>query len=1036
MFFVVVKYDNSIIKCSKFENTKTNSMKAKISLLLFFCFGIVSYAQQNDVSGTITEQETGIPIPGVSIVIKNTLKGVVSDFDGNYSIKDIPNNAILQFSYLGYQTQEIQTSGQEQINIQLLEDVSKLDEVVVIGYGGQKKKDITGAVSIVSSETIEELRPIDAAQALQGTSAGVSVTAPSGSPGGQFNITIRGINSNGDNGPLVIIDGYKGDLNSINPSDIESFSILKDAQAAIYGIEGANGVVLVTTKSGKKNTAIKISYSGYTGIQQTTRELPYLNATEYGLILNESYAANGDTLPFPNVSGLGVGNDWQEQLFDTAPISSHNISANGGGEKSTYYFGGSILEQDGIIASNKSNFQRANVKIKLGFDISEKLKFTTSANYFNNNRKTIGENALGTPLFNALNYAPTYDLNQEDITGFLGNEVINPISQIANIYNEYSGSSIEGTFQLDYRPIDGLKITSRIGLKSYNDKKKEFFPIVNFGSGKVFNRDRSSVKHIENTNNSYTWDTFLTYNKLLADKHNTTVTIGTSAQRAWGDNLEATGFDVPNNAWEFADISLANGISEAKTNSSFIYDTRLSSYFARLQYDYKGKYLLSAMIRRDGASDFAPDNRIDYFSSATAGWKISDESFLEDSEIISFLKLRASYGTLGNNVGDDLYRALLSGEATYVLNGGLVSGTANGRIPNPDATWETAEKLDIGLDLNLFNNKIEITTDYFVEDRNDLLITDFPVSGILGASAPGAGLPTVNAGTTRTKGIEFFINYKDEIAKNLSLDLSYNVTKVDGEVTAVSNDIISEGGSFSVGQPAITRMEVGQPIGYFYGLKTNGIFQNQAEVDAHPSQSGLGSEAAPGDIRYVDVNNDGLITIADRTYLGKAQANYIMGLNLRFNYKNVDFGSYMYAELGKEMVRNYERDQPNVNRLNLYLNRWTGEGTSNSVPRTTVGATTNRLFSDFFVEDASFLRIQNIQLGYSLPPKVLEKLKISQLRLYASVNNAFTFTKYNGYDPAAQGVNEDQKLDVFSSGIDYGFYPVSRQFILGINLSI
>ncbi|AIM62032.1 membrane protein [Cellulophaga lytica] len=1011
-------------------------MKTKLSLLFTVCFCLVSLAQQNNISGTITEQGTGFPIPGVSIIIKNTIKGVVSDFDGNYTINNVPENAILQFSYLGYVTQEIKITNQQTLNVILTEDVSKLDEVVVIGYGDQKKKDITGAVSIVSSETIEELRPVDAAQALQGTSAGVSVTAPSGSPGGQFNITIRGVNSNGDNGPLVIIDGYKGDLNSINPSDIESFSILKDAQAAIYGIEGANGVVLVTTKSGRKNSALKISYNGYTGIQQTTRQLPYLNATEYALLLNESYAANGQDLPYTDVSNLGTGTDWQDELFESAPITNHNVSLTGGGEKSTYYFGGSILEQDGIIASDKSNFTRANVKVKLGFDVTDKLKFTTSANYFNNVRKTIGENALGSPLFNALNYAPAYTLDQEDASGFLGNEVINPLSQIANTYNKYNGNSIEGTFQLDYEPLDGLKITSRIGLKSYNDTQKSFAPIVNYGSGKVFNTDRSSVTQTKNTNNSYTWDTFITYNRTFAENHNATITLGTSAQRAWGDNLQGTGFDVPNNSWEFADISLANGLSEAKSTSSYIYDSRLSSFFTRLQYDYKGKYLLSAMVRRDGTSDFSPSNRIDYFSSATAGWIVSDEAFLEDSDVINFLKLRASYGSLGNNVGVDLYRALLSGEATYVLNNGLVTGTANGRIPNPEATWETADKLDIGLDLNLFNNKLQFTADYFVEDRNDLLIANFPVSGILGASAPGAGLPTVNAGTTRTKGVEFFVNYKESFSDNLSVDLSYNVTKVDGEVTSVNNNIVSEGGSFSVGQPAITRMEVGQPIGYFYGLKTDGVFQNQAEVNAAPSQEGLGSAAAPGDLKYVDTNNDGEITIADRTYLGKAQADYIMGLNLRVNYKNLDFGTYMYAELGKEMVRNYERDQPNINRSSLYLNRWTGEGTSNTVPRATIGATTNRLFSDFFVEDASFLRIQNIQLGYTLPDEFLQKIGVSKLRIYGSVNNAFTFTKYNGYDPAAQGVNQNGNLDVFSSGIDYGFYPVSRQFILGINLSI
>ena len=674
----------------------------KILALFFITY---SGAQNIDVSGNV-QDETGFPIPGANIIVKNTSKGTTTDFDGNFVLTGVEIGSTISISYIGYVTQDVVITNSNKLTIQLKEDLAQLDEVVVVGYGTQKKKDVTGAVSIISAKTLEELRPIDAAQALQGTSAGVSVTAPSGSPGGGFNILIRGVSSNGDNGPLVIIDGYKGDLNSINPSDIETFSILKDAQAAIYGIEGANGVVLVTTKSGKKNSKAKISYNGYTGFQETTRQLPYLNATEYALILNESYAANGQPLPYPNVSGLGTGVDWQNELFDTAPITNHSLSVTGGGETSTYYFGGSILEQDGIVASDKSNFQRANAKVKVSFELSDKLKFTTSANYFNQNRRSIGENALGTPLFNALNYAPTYSIDQQDVSGFLGNEVVNPISQIANTFNEYNGNSIEGTFQLEYKAFEGFKVTSRIGLKSYNDTGKSFSPIVNYGSGKVFNTDRSSVNQYKNNNNSYTWDTFATYSRVFAENHNTSFTLGTSAQRSWGDNLSATGFDVPNNSWEFADISLANGLSEAKTTGSFIYDSRLSSFFGRIQYDYKSKYLLSAMIRRDGSSDFSPENRIDYFSSATAGWKLSEENFLKDSKTINLLKLRASYGTLGNNTGRDLYRALLSGEATYVFDGGLVTGTANGRLPNADATWETAEKLDIGLDINLFNNKI------------------------------------------------------------------------------------------------------------------------------------------------------------------------------------------------------------------------------------------------------------------------------------------------------------------------------------------
>ena len=1004
-------------------------MKSKFLFLSLLLISTLAFSQSVTISGTVTDV-SNVPLPGVNVIIKGTTTGASTDFDGNYSLNDVPMNSVLVFSYIGFQTQEIIVTSNVAINVILEEDAESLDEIVVIGYGTQKKKDVTGAVSLVSSETLEDLKPVDAALALQGTTSGVTVNSASGSPGGSFNILIRGISSNGNNAPLFIVDGYEGSLNSINPDDIESMTVLKDAQASIYGIKGANGVVLVTTKTGKKNTAPKFSYNVYTGIQETTRKLSYLNATEYALLLNESYAANGQALPYPNVTGLGVGTDFQDEVFNTAPMINHNLSLTGGGEKTSYYIGASRLEQDGIVAKDKSNYLRNNIKIRLGVDISEKLKFTTNANYFSNDRKGISENGLGSVLFNALNYSPLFETGEEDLTGLLGSEVINPLSQIRDTYNSYTGSSIEGNFQLEYKAFDGFKITSRIGYKTYSDKGKTFSPIVNYGTGKVFNNPRSRVDQSRNNFNSYTWETFANYDKTFADKHHVTVTVGTSAQRNWGDGLFATGFDVPNNSWEFADISLTTGTSDAISNGSYKYDNRLTSYFGRLQYDFLGKYLISAIIRRDAASDFSPENRVDYFKSATAGWILSDESFLENSTTIDLLKIRGSYGTLGNNAGGDLYRALLTGEATYVLDGALVNGVATGRLPNVNAKWEEAEKLDIGLDLMLFNKKLDITADYFVEDRNDLLIGGLPVSGILGTSAPGSGNPTVNAGTTRSKGFEFKIGYNEDVSDNFSYGASFNYTNVEGEVLSINGDVIPEGGAFGVGQQAPSRMEVGQPIGYFYGLQTDGIFQNQAEVNAHPSQSALGAEASPGDIRYVDTNNDGVINFDDRTNIGNPQAEHYLGLNLNFKYKNLDFTTYMYAELGKEMVRNYERDQPNVNRSTLYLDRWTGEGTSNTVPRATTAATTNKLFSDFFVEDASFLRIQNIQLGYSLSDEVIEKLGISKFRVYLSVNNAFTFTEYSGYDPAATSGA------AIGGGIDYGFYPISRQFILGLNLSL
>ncbi len=999
-------------------------------LLLLTLLTSITYAQETSVSGTVKDN-TDMPLLGVNVIVKNTAKGTSTDFDGNFTLNNVSVNSILEFSYVGYQTQEVTiTQNNQVLNIILVESAESLDEVVVIGYGSQKKKEVTGAVSLVSSKTIEELRPLEASQALQGTTSGVTVNSASGSPGTNYNIVIRGISSNGNNQPLFIIDGYQGDLNTINPNDIESITVLKDAQAAIYGIKGANGVVLVTTKAGRKNSKPKINYDVYTGIQQTTKKLSYLNATEYALLLNESYAANGQEILYTDVSNLGNGTDWQDELFRNAFMVNHNLSLTGGGEKYTYYLGASDLTQDGIIAPDKSNFKRNTAKIKLGIDLGNHFKVKTSANYTALRRRTIAENGLGSVLFNALNYAPTFATNQQDETGFLGNEVINPLAQIQNTFNNYVGNGLEGNFELEYNSKSGFTATSRIGYKSYNDKGKNFSPIVNYGPGKVFNVDRNSVTQYRNNYNSYTWDTFLTYKKTFGDKHNTSFTLGNTVQKDWGDGLSATGYDIPNNSWEYADISLATGIVESKPTSSFAYNNgRLISYFGRVQYDYNGKYLFSAMLRRDASSDFNKNNRVDYFPSITAGWLISEESFFENVKPISFLKLRASYGELGNNVGRDLYRAILSGEGTYVLDGTLVNGTAVGALPNPEAKWETAKKFDVGLDINFLNDRLKIVSDYFIDDRNDLLISAFPVSGILGTNAPGSGNPTVNAGSTRNKGFETMISYNDNFSDNFNFGIAYNFSVINGEVTKINGGVIPEGGAFGVGLLAPARMEVGKPIGYFYGLVTDGIFQNQAEVDAHPSQAALGAEASPGDFRYKDINGDGVINFEDRTNIGNPQAKYYMGLNLNFEYKNFDFRTYMYAELDKEMIRNYERDQPNVNRLDYYLNRWRGEGTSNSVPRATTGATTNKLFSNFYVEDASFLRIQNIQLGYTLPAKFLEKIKMNKLRVYTTINNPFTFTKYKGFDPAATSG------EAIGGGIDYGFYPVASQFILGLNVA-
>ena len=1018
-------------------------MKSNYLLILFLFLSSFGFAQGYDVGGVVKEAGSGLPIPGVNVQVKNLTIGTSTDMDGRFSLKGVDADATLVFTYIGFKNREYKVvASTSALSISLEEDSKVLDEVVVIGYGTQKRREVTGAVSVVDSKTLEALKPVRIEQALQGTVSGVNVTTTSGAPGAALDIRIRGIATNGENRPTTIIDGYVGELGLLNPNDVESITVLKDAQAAIYGTIGANGIILITTKSGKKNSKARISYNSYTGFQETSRTLPTLNATEYALLLNESYANGGSPVPFPNVSGLGKGTNWQNEVFSTSvPIINHDISFSGGSDKITYAVSGSHLDQEGIIGESKSGFLRNTARVSLGADVSEKLKLKTNVIYTYFNRKSLNENGLGSVLFNALNTPSTlspYDANGDFTkvptnTG-LGIEIINPLAQMANTYNDYNFKKVNGNFGLDYKVFKDFTISSSIGFNTSNSESKSFAKQILYWinpSDKVFDVLRSSVSQSAINDNDYSFDLFGTYTKKVAEDHNITATIGNTIFKQFGNGLFATGFDVPYNSWEFADIALTRGISETVPNSSYNYDERRLSYFARGQYDYKGKYLFSAMIRRDASTKFGPGNKVGYFPSFTAGWVISDEGFFGEDKIINFMKLRGSYGTLGNDqIPNNGYISQLSGEATYVFDDVLVNGLATGQTPNPNLKWEEARKFDVGLDFKLLQNKVSIVADYFIDTRADLLIPFIPVSGINGTAAPGAASPTINAGTVRNSGLEFSIDYKNKFSDNFSMSVGYNVTFLKNEVLEVNNGIgYIEGGAFGVGQLPPSRMEVGKPIGYFFGYQTDGIFQNQAEVAAHPSQLALGAEASPGDLRFVDVNGDGILDPNDRTSIGDPIPAATMGFNLQMNYKNFDFAVYTFASVGNDMVRNYERNLTDVNRLNYVLDRWTGEGSTNSTPRVTTGATGNSTFSSYFVEDASYLRIQNMQLGYSLDPKYSEKAGITKVRLYAGVNNLYTFTKYKGFDPGASNGSP------IGGGIDYGFYPIPRTYLLGLNIN-
>ena len=1009
----------------------------KITLLLLLLIGVCAQAQTIKVNGVVKDAKTGEPLPGVSVLIKGTTVGTQTDFDGLYNLPKVDKGATLVFNYLGYAVKEVVVN-QPTINVVLEESAESLDEIVVIGYGTQRKKEVTGAVTVVGSATIEDLKPTRIEQALQGQVAGVNITQNSGSPGAASNIRIRGVSTNGDSRPLILLDGRViEDLSVVNPSDIESINILKDASAGIYGVRAANGVILVTTKSGRKESDFKSNLNISVGFQQTTREIPLLNATEYALLANEAFAANGEALPFTNISGIGRGTNWQNEVFETAPQYSIDYTLNKGTEKSTYSLGISALSQDGIVGGSKANFNRRNIRFNFNTDITEKLKFTSSTIYTNTNKKNLIENTLGSILFNALNMPPTTPVftngqfSLPPVTG-TGIEVANPLAQIDNAENRSWVNKISGSYGLNYSFLDYFSAETRFQANYSVSNSNTFTPLYFYGNGSVFNPPASTFSDFKQSYYDYTFDAFLKYERVFNDVHDVKAMLGTSIFRstsrfqtiltntASGTNLNDV---ITGNLVENGD-----GLSIFKNNnggSNLVFDSRLLSYFARVQYAFDGKYLLSAVVRRDGSSNFGPKNKFGYFPTASVGWILSEEDFLEDSSLINFLKLRASYGIIGNDrIPGNRFVSILNGEAEYVFNNQLVLGTAPGPIANPEIRWEQQKPLDIGVDMELFN-KVNITMDYFKKTTEDLLVSA-QTSGIIGIAAPGSSVPVVNAGTVVNEGFEFAIGYRENISDDFNFKVNYNFTTLRNNVTFVGNSTgIIEGGAFGVGQEPPSRMEAGFPIGYFYGYKTNGLFQSQADVTAHATQT----NAAPGDLRFVDVNGDGIIDPDDRTYIGDPIADLTMGLNLSFNYKNFDFNTYAFASIGNEIVRNYERNLPLTNRPTYYLDRWTGPGTSNSFPRVTTGATGNNLFSDFYVEDGSFLRLQSIQLGYSLGEETLKKIQFDKLRFYVSATNLFTLTKYRGFDPTTSNGAP------IGGGIDQGFYPAPKTFLFGMNVN-
>jgi len=1038
-------------KIIKFQYQKINlNMKKSIFnlfiVLIAFCTGI----QAQSISGSITDSEDNQPLAGVNILVEGASNGAVSDFDGNFTISNFESGSVLVFSYVGYKTFNLKVSSQEildfqNIKVSMDKDLSQLDEVIVIGYGSQKLSDISGAVSTVNADAIEASSPVRVEDALQGQASGINIIS-SGSPGSKPTVLIRGITSYAGNDPLVVIDGVSAsidDLNSLNPNDVKSVNVLKDAAlASIYGVKGGSGVIVITTKSGQRNTETTFTLNTSVGNQEVVKTIDVLNASEYVAILNEASSNAGEGLVFPNNSGFGIGTNWQDEVLVDAPIVNHSITASGGSDNTSYYVSAAYTGQDGVVGGGeKSFFNRTNFTTNINTDLTDKTKLIVNTNYTNIKGKSLAENGITSVLSNALNFDPTVNPFEDGSFGIsetITQEIINPLAQIDNTYNENKVDKIQGKIELQHQLMENFNITSRFGYTYVNIYDKGFIPFQFYGSGHNqtnANQDLSPIVTIDSEGNitsthnrvfegntnyfNYTYELYGNYDFTVNENHNFQTVAGFSIGENKGSNISATNEDIPFNSWDYADVSAATGNVTQQTSGSYQYVSRNLSYFARILYDFDEKYYASFTGRMDGSTSFGRNNKFAFFPSASVGWIVSKEDFFDNIPLLDYLKFRASYGTLGNdNISPQF--SLISTFPSYVFNGVISQGSSLGSIPNDDVSWENQVQMNIGIDTRILNDKVSISLDYFKKTVDDLLFSP-NLSLYLGTPS----FPTTNIGSTESSGLDASISLNTSIgALEISSDLNFTTAK--NEVVSINNgDRYIWGAGYGIPYKPIVRFEEGYSPGYFFGYVTDGIFQTQDEVNGHAMQNG----ASPGDIRFLDLNGDGIVNDSDRTQIGDPFPDFTIGWNLNLTYKAFDLSVFTYASVGNDIYRAYERNLNYTNRFASTLARWTGAGTSFDEPRVTfVDSNNNNRASDRYIEDGSYLRIKNIQIGYSFPKSLTELWGMDDVRAYFQVKNALTLTDYSGFDP------EISVGGVLNTGIDYGTYPQPRIWSLGLNI--
>lgn len=1045
----------------------TNHYFKPLGLVFLLCLlPLWAYAQNITVKGTVKDN-TGEPVIGASVVQKGTSNGIVTDIDGNFTL-DVPSNSTIVVSFIGYKTLEIPVAGKKLIDVTMKEDTEMLDEVVVVGYGQMKRSDLTGSVVSVSDAAIKKSVPTSIDQVLQGRAAGVQIQANTGMPGGSSAIRIRGVNSlNATNQPIFVIDGVIVDssssdngtsnpLSSINPSDIVSMDVLKDASAtAIYGARASNGVIMITTKRGKAGEG-SITYDGYVGWQSMPKKLEVMNLREYAAhknVIADAGISNADN-NFIRPELLGEGTDWQDELYRNALMTSHNLSMTGGSEKITYAFSAGYLDQEGIALG--SSFKRLSLRGNLDAEIKKWLKGGINFALADSKQKVGTENSV---IMNALTSAPSVAVYNPD-GGFDGPDDVwqpdNPVALATIKDNHNKKENFRFSAYLEATILKGLTFKTELSA-DYNLNKYYFYePDWKFG---VKENNTRTGKWTKNDSKYWSWRNILTYNRNFLEKHNINVMLGQEMSEShWESQVSnATGF-LSNSATDpsAGDVSKSSGTGYQNNSSIF-------SYFGRAFYSYDDRYLLTATLRRDGSSKFADGNRWGWFPSAALAWKISNESFLKDNPVINNLKLRFGWGTTGNqNVSDWAYIALLSTKTTP-----WGTGVLNGNTANPDLKWETTYSTNIGLDVNLFDNRIEFIADIYYKKTKDLLL-QVGLPSFLGSAGYGAAAnPWANVGSLENKGIELTLNTvnidngKFSWRSNFVLSMNRNkVKELDTETGSLPYTL-----QIADDNHTITNTVVGQPIGQFWGFKVIGRFNeptdfyykdasgNVKEVPRPEGNAIAKGETWLGDYIFEDVNKDGVINADDQTFIGNPEPKFTYGIGNTFSWKGLDLTIFLSGSYGNDVV-NYnrrwlEQSGANGNILKAATNVAQVEmidpngpedfrnyhvvGGDPYSPRIYKGSDKHKNWrmSDRYVEDGSYLRIQNISLGYTLPKKWLQKTPIQNLKIYANLQNVYTWSKYKGYDPEVGCLWGNSLMN----GVDYGRYPSPRIYTFGLNVS-